>query len=629
MIRVRLSCVLILGAISLGETQQSPQLLLWQQALEHSLQTYNYQPLLDEFQKQKTDVQDTLCVKTAEFAAHISENSMRREDVFYTQKLVLFLDLCRNTSSPNEKIEVFCRTFPSESGLLTALREAGDICFYIRRDFQQAQELYQRVLNASANSPEGIWAQRGLVMTALEKRDFSLADTCLETLLNRYSLHPQVETAVRIVADRYFYASKPETAGRLYEWLIQRPASQESIWALRGLAMVNLRLADYPAADAAIEQLTREYSDHPQYDLALREAADEYFYWGHNPLQAQSLYQLVLESRPEGSQAIWAQQGLILTAIELGDLSRARAELQVLLAKYEEHQQIATAVRIAADRFFYFGNAPELACSLYERILQNWPASPEAMAARRGLAMGKVRLGDFVLGNESAEKLLSDFGGEAGIEEKTAEVLEEYCQLGRTNEVISLTGKILQQNPSRSMQLIAYAGLARVCVQIGQEEKAADVLQILQTAFAKEERLGPSLFGIGEEYYLRGGKLCSEGNVQKGREDLNQAIRIWEMVPRYSAGSVSAAHALYYTAAARQQLGQYEQALKDYQQLLLQWPAYEKAWFAQFQAARCSEELYQEKRLSKEAVQAAYQKVLEKYPFGPAARLAAERLSKF
>ena len=608
--------------------ESSSIVLTWKQTLEDSLDTCNYQPVLDAFQRaQGSAVQEELCLKTSEFAENIAKRPFRAADVFYCQKVLLFLHLCRKDPAASEKIEVFCKTFSSAAGLDAALREAADVCFYIGKDISQAERLYQRVLNASANTPEGIWAQRGLVMTALEKRDFSLADTYLDTLLNKYLSHPQIETAVRVVADRYFYANKPETAGRLYEWLSQRPASQESIWALRGLAMAQLRQADYAVADASLERLQKEYSGHPQYDLALREAADEYFYWGHNPLQAQSLYRQVLESRPEGSQAIWAQQGLILTAIELGDMSKARVELQNLLAKYGGHQQIATAVRIAADRFFYFGNAPGLACSLYERILQDWPDSPETMAARRGLAMVNAHSPDAAVGTESAEKLLTDFAGQPGLELQTAEMLQEYCRAGRTKEVLAFSEKILNQNPSQAMRLTAYTGLAQACIQLGQEEQAGEVLRMLLKAFSEENLLERSLFVIGEEYYLQGGRLCSEGDSQKGRENLNRAIEIWEMIPQYSTDSKYLAHALYYTAAARQQLGQYEQATECYQELIRNWPRFEHAWNALYQIAVSYDQLCQKGILSyneaRQQIAEVCGKLDREYPNSKAANAAA------
>lgn len=600
---------------------------IWQQMLEHSLQSGNYQPILDQYVKaQSPVVREKLLLKTAEFAANMAKTPSRSNNIFYSQKVLLFLHLCQKAPSSIDKIETFCKSFSSAPGFLTALREAADVCLYIGKDFLLAEHLYQQVLDASASGPEGIWAQRGLVMTAVENRDFSLANARTKSLLENYSQHPQIASAVRAAADRYFYANDAATAGRLYAWLAERPDSDESIWVLRGLAMANLHLAEYAVADAALEQLQKEYSGHPQYDLAIRETADEYFYWGHDPRKAQFLYRQILQNCPEGPESIWAQKGLILTAIELGELARAREELKTLLAKYEEHPQIAAAVRIAADHFFYFGNDPHLACTLYERILQDWPDSSEAMAARRGLAMVNTQLAHSVASNESAEKLLTDFSGQPELEEKTAEMLQEYCRAGRANDVIALSEKILLQKPSQPMRLTAYTGLARACIQMNQQEQAAEVLRLLLTAFPQEKLLGKSLFGIGEEYYWQGQRFWAEGEVQKGREALNLAVEIWEMIPKYSVDSQSPAHALYYTAAAHRQLGDNEKALEEYRQVLLKWPAYEKAWFAQFQIACCCEDLFQANKVSKETVRSAYQKVIEKYPFCPAVRLAAEKL---
>lgn len=610
---------------------QEPNNLLpiaeWKQILQNNLISQDYQPILDAFQKvSNTPYAEEFYGKAEQTCSEFVSTHPGSDNAFWAHKILLFLQISKKDPSADLTLEQFRTNFSSHPDLVKGLREAADIYFYIGKMPSKAQALFQQILTNHPNSSESIWAQRGLVMTAVETGNYSAADTAVETLLSEYSGHPKVTTAVRVVADRYFYANDSRNAQRLYQWVNQHSPGIESIWVKRGLVGTHLRLAEYAAADETLEQLQTDYSDHPQFDAALRAAADEYFYWGHDPAKAQLLYEQILQNHPNGPECIWAQRGLVLTALEVGNKVAANAAVETLLSEYSNHPQVATAIRIVADQYFYVGNDPAKACVLYEKILRNWPDSCEKMSAQRGLAMAKVQLGEYSIGQTATETLVADFADRVELSENTGEIIDQYCSAGKSGEVIALSEKILSENPSRALELAARTGLARGYIQSGQETNAQEQINLILSSYQDEKRINYSLFVIGEEYYLLGEKQLQDTEHSRGQAALQQAIDVWQPVRAQSADTLHQAHALYYSADALRRIGAYEQAISYYQQIISQIPAYEKAWYAQLMIARCYEELAKENKVSSEDVRTAYQLVIDKYPDSSAAKIAASKL---
>jgi outer membrane protein assembly factor BamD (BamD/ComL family) len=622
-----LVCFLFLPPALRADALSPPQAADWRQKVENSLSGGNYQPVLDGLRNAALSphAQEYQALARQVYAEILSAQPASN-NAFYAGKGLLFMQIVLKDPAADTTLASLKSAFSAHPGLVTTLREAADVYFYWAHDPSRAKVLYQQILEDQPSGPEAIWAQRGLVMTALETGDYAAAETAAETLLSNYSNHPQINTAVRIIADRFFFANDISTAHRFYQWIKEHEPAGESIWVQRGLVMTNLRLAEYAAAEEALDGLQAEYSAHPLFALALREAADEYFYWGNDPDKARTLYQRILRDCPGGTESIWAQRGLVLAALEIGDKKAADRQTEILLSGYSDHPQIATAVRVVADQYFYVGQDPAAAAVLYQRILKDWPNGPEAMAAQRGLAMAKINLGDSVSGNAAADKLLSEFTGQTDLDIKTAEVIQQYCRAGRTADVIALSEKILSQNPTRPMALTAQTALAQAYVQMGQGDKAGEYVKWILENCRQEKRVGYSLFVIGEEYFLRGEELISQGGREEGRQNLSRAIEIWESVRTQSADSLHQAHAFYYSAAAYHKIGRYEDALACYQHLVDQWPGYEKAWYAQFMIAQCSEELARQNKLPLESANAAYQRVIDKYPDSSAAKLAAKKI---
>lgn len=596
----------------------------WRQILQESVSTREYQPVLDAFQKVSTAGEAEPFYALAEqLYTDITSSRAGSDDAFYAQKILLFLQIGKKDPAADLTLQQFRTGFSAHPEFVKGLRETADIYFYLGRNPTRAQVIYQEILTEQPGSAESIWAQRGLVMAALEKGDYAAADTAVQTLLSEYSDHPKISTAVRVVADRYFYANDSHNALHLYEWIAQRGAGDEAIWVQRGLVATHLHLAEYAAADEALETLQTQYSNHPQFDAALRAAADEYFYYGQNPTKTQALYEQILRDYPNGPETIWARRGLVLMALEVADRTAADKALQTLLSNYSDHPQIATAVRIVADRYFYVGHDPAVACALYQRILLDWPSSCEKMAAQRGLAMAGVQLGDESAGQAAAETLLSEFEDRPELSENTSEIIDQYCRAGSSARVITLSEKILGQSTNTAIQLAARTGLARAYIQTGQEAQAQQQIDMITAGYSSQPRFSYSLFVIGEQYYMQAEESLRQGDSDQARTGFQKAMALWEINRTQLSDRRHKALAVYYSAMASGFLGDDASALAFYQDLAQNYPDCEKAWHAQYRVAECALKLAAvgqiDPAVANNLKNAAYEAILEKYPDCPVA----------
>jgi tetratricopeptide (TPR) repeat protein len=135
-----------------------------------------------------------------------------------------------------------------------------------------------------------------------------------------------------------------------------------------------------------------------------------------------------------------------------------------------------------------------------------------------------------------------------------------------------------------------------------------------------------SILVIGEEYYLMAEEAAKAGDPNQASANYQKALNLWnqfeQAIPDHNWPEYA-----YYSGIVCQKLGQYEQALSHFQRVTLQWPQFDRAWFAQYLIARCYEKLAEQKKVSLDVVKAAYQQVINKYPDCSVAQTAVQKLA--
>lgn len=568
--------LVVLPTFLFAQDELPQQNLEWQQIIYDSVRAWEYTPVLETFRRLSgaSDAEE-FYIQAENYYRDVIANEPEQESAFCAYKNLFLLQIISGHYADSDKTLENMKSLYSDHPLLAkCIQEAGDLYYFHTDQTAKAVDLYQQALQ-KATTEEAMMIQRGLALAHIRKGELEPADAITDQLLTEYSEHPKIALALREIANAYYYADDFYKARTLYQWIDQHDPGDESIWVKHGLVITNLRLADYATAESLLEKLLSDYFKHSGIPVVLKETADTYFYYANDPLKARSLYKQILRDWPDSYEAMAAQRGLALTSIDLREPEAADTAVEKLSSDYSNHPQIAFALRELADRYFYYANEPSKACVLYERILQNWPDSPEAIDAQRGLAMAKVKMDDTEAANTAADKLLSDFEGQVDLAEKTAQILHEYCRAGRTVEAIALSEKILNSNPKPEMALVAHTGMAQAYVQLGQDERVQEKVSLLLSSFKGEKQIGYSLFVVGEGYYFLGERDLQEGNKQQAKENYLKAIGIWEKNRLIPEDPKHQAHAMYYIAKAYHTLDQYEKAMGCYRQVIEKWPTYE------------------------------------------------------
>jgi tetratricopeptide (TPR) repeat protein len=153
-----------------------------------------------------------------------------------------------------------------------------------------------------------------------------------------------------------------------------------------------MRLGDDPNADAAIEKLLTDYSEHKQIANAVNMLADECTMLNRFD-KAFELYQYVIDHRPEDKSAMQSEMEIaktnVLSLIDSGNDTAAQAELDILIADFNDRPLLPKAILEIGEQYYNIalrnknkGLAAESeenfqkAIAVWERIITELPPSP-------------------------------------------------------------------------------------------------------------------------------------------------------------------------------------------------------------------------------------------------------------
>jgi tetratricopeptide (TPR) repeat protein len=162
------------------------------------------------------------------------------------------------------------------------------------------------------------------------------------------------------------------------------------------------------SAAAAFDKLLTDYGKSDLVIPAVYEAAEKYREKAQHK-SAVSAYKYVVDNFPISKQAVWAQRGLIVSSIAIGDTNSAQVETQNLINNYNNDPNIAQAVFEVADAYYWFGKNDN-ARQLYQKVIDTWPESGHSMWSQMGLAIAYIADGNEANADSATDKLISNYG---------------------------------------------------------------------------------------------------------------------------------------------------------------------------------------------------------------------------
>lgn len=219
------------------------------------------------------------------------------------------------------------------------------------RMFTQARSAAQYLLDRYPNSEQCLWAQREVVLSDLELHDWETADTETQTLVARFAKRPDGLWAVSAIAEANGRLGRHEQARELFRFNVTNyPASDDTIWSLRGFINESIALHDDASLDAGVKKLLSEYSTSKNLPMAILHVGRTLC--TANRTQASELFQYVIDNFPGHEQALFAKACQGHVYLRQGQDNEAETLYQTVLTRYANHPKLAEAVDLMAEGYY-------------------------------------------------------------------------------------------------------------------------------------------------------------------------------------------------------------------------------------------------------------------------------------
>lgn len=289
-------------------------------------------------------------------------------------------------------------------------------------ELEQAKSMYE-----IAHTIQGLRDQAKLTISYISAGDYDQASEAVDKLIADFNEHSASPMALYDIAGKYAKSARYEEAKRIYEGIVTSyPGADCALNAQRNLVMLYIGVADYEQARTALEELIADFAGHSALPAALCDIAGKYNGSGKFA-QAKSVYQQIIQNHPDSPWASRAEFDLartnIFSLIDAGDDTNAMAAIDTLIADFNNHPDISTAVIIAAEK--YSGKARlkqsegldeqardcyQKSVTIRERIIQQLPPSAiTPQAYYTAAVVYSQRLGEYQKGIDYYQKVVDDW----------------------------------------------------------------------------------------------------------------------------------------------------------------------------------------------------------------------------
>ena len=224
-------------------------------------------------------------------------------------------------------------------------------------------------------------------------------------------------------AETYQEEGQYGEAEQIYQDIItQYPGTDGALAAQRQLTILYINWNKPAEADAALEELTSSFSEHPGIVRSVCEIADRYL--DTNPAKALELYQYTMENWPSSEDAMWMQVNMTRAYLKLKNEAATETAYQNLLFQFSGHENLPEAVYTLAEHYLESGY-PTKAVELYQYVSGRWPNAQDAVWMQVNMAKAYIKLKNEAATETVYQNLLSQFSGHENLPE-TVYIIAEY-----------------------------------------------------------------------------------------------------------------------------------------------------------------------------------------------------------
>lgn len=275
-----------------------------------------------------------------------------------------------------------------------------------QKRYEKARQLYQFVVDNWLHKYRAIFSLRGVARCNIALGNEKAAWAAVERLLGEFSENEHIAEAVSSIAGDYRKLEKYKEARILHQYVLDNCRdSGQAIWSQRGVILANIALGDDPNAEAGIQTLFSNFSDHKDIPKVVYQVARKL----KNDERAGALYQYVVDNHPDSELTVLSLANIGSIYIRLADFDAAQSILDKLLIDFSDHPILPKAIAVIWQG--YYSEALRIesegidvlpkwyyqkAIAECERILTQLPETPYTTAeACYFLAVCHERLGEY------------------------------------------------------------------------------------------------------------------------------------------------------------------------------------------------------------------------------------------
>jgi len=284
--------------------------------------------------------------------------------------------------------------------------------------------------------------------------------------------------------------------------------------------------------------------------------------------EGRGLFAYLLENSSQDELTMLELQvGIALQSIKLGELDKADAAVEKLIADFNDNPNLAKGLIQIAEEYYN-----EIVASEERPVDKVYYENPVKIWER----VTKI-FPDFFRDDPDLYYFIGDC----------------YRHLGEYEKAIQHYGIVADKWTQNGYAIVSNVAVPRAedDDMAGVDEALHETIDSLIADFNDHPGLAATILRTGYEYHRRANDARREGLSTEAQVDNLKAIALYDRVIKEFASSPFTASAYFFSALSFRDLGQWQDALDCSNHLLDNWPEYKYASWARRLAQNCSEKL--------------------------------------
>jgi len=396
---------------------------------------------------------------------------------------------------------------------------------YKARQYTQAEQSYltltqQGDRNTGEEADPAFAACKKLPLVYIATDRLPEARDAVQQLLSRYAGYEFLPHAIHEIVEGAEALLKLAQVRQLFlDMVTAQPGDSQALWLKMGMAIASVHLAEDKAVDAVVRDIITQHGADDRASEALNHIA-----WAYRKLgrysEALTIYQYVVNNWPQKDRVVFAQQGIAICQLRLGDRQAADEALQVMLQKFGTDQNASKLLAWAVFEYLQAGET-DGAYKVFDLVLQTYPEKAETIEALLSLATAAIQGNDRDRIEPTVQTLLTRF---APTEAKASTLhvvanmlgwkcrdygnqpLEEQSPPGICNKcLLAIANYTLATWPKSDWAMWAERDLATAAIHRGDTPTAEAAISRLSTDYA-DRKDTPEALNFLADYCLQLGK---------------------------------------------------------------------------------------------------------------------------